>query len=500
MGITLFILGLIASMIGLYGLFRKAGVAPWKALVPFYNTWVMTRLMQTGKVWFFLQFIPIAGFFLTIALTIEFVRRFGRFSLLDHALTVFAPFAYLPWLGYAKTIHYVPERAKVYKKPAYREWIDAAVFAVVASYLIRTFFFEPYEIPTPSMEKSLMVNDYLFVSKLSYGPRLPNTLLALPLVHNTLPLTTSTPSYVEWIAWPYKRIFSRPVDRGDVVVFNFPVGDTSIDKPDYGSLVTYYQVCREIGRQAVLDDPESYPLIIRPVDKEENFVKRCTGIPGDTLSMAHGEVFINGQGQGFPPESERYYHVTTNGTSLSYDFVLEELRIDRQEDTSGNYIELDASHAVVNLTPAMVNKVRRQPGVVSVVADERSGVEKDVFPYDPVHCPWNRDNYGPVVIPAKGSSIRLTDANIALYERAIRVYEGNTLEEKGGHFFINGRPSDTYTFRMNYYWMMGDDRDNSEDSRYWGFVPEDHVVGKASLIWLSLDHGVRWRRMFRAIR
>ena len=494
----IFILGLIASLAGLYGLFRKAGVAPWKALIPYYNTWVMIELMETRKVWFFLQFIPIVGQFITLALTIDFVKHFGRFGLLDHFLVVVAPFAYLPYIGYSKKVAYVGVAG--YKKPVYREWIDAAVFAVVAAALIRTFLFEPYEIPTPSMERSLLVGDYLFVSKLSYGPRLPNTPLAIPLVANSMPLTTSVPSYMEWIEWPYRRLFVRPVHRGDAVVFNFPAGDTSIDRPEFGSQVTYYMQCRAIGRQAVLDDPGAYPLIVRPVDKRENFIKRCTGLPGDTLSMVHGEVFIDGKGQGFPPESERYYHVAMNGTALSYDFTLDELHIDRQDDTSGNYIQQDANHAVINLTPSMAELVRRQPGVLSVVPDEHTGPDTDVFPYDTTHCPWNRDNYGPVWIPARGGAIRLTDTNIALYERIIRVYEGNTLEEKAGRFFINGQPSETYTFRMNYYWMMGDDRDNSEDSRYWGFVPEDHIIGKASLIWLSVNHGVRWRRVLKWIK
>jgi signal peptidase I len=504
MGLLIFILGTIGALIGLYGMFRKAGVQPWKALIPYYNTWIMIELMEMKKIWFFLQFIPIVGQFITIALTIDFIKHFGRFSLLDHTVAVFLPFIYLPYVGYSKDIRYIGHaKVKLYKKSVAREWVDAAVFAVVAATIIRTFVFEAYTIPTPSMERTLLVNDFLFVSKFSYGPRLPNTPLSFPFVHNVMPVTGGK-SYLEWIQWPYRRVFPSPVRRGDVVVFNFPVGDTVIDRPDFGSQTTYYQQCRTIGRKAVLDDPDTYPLIVRPADKQENFIKRCTGIAGDTLSVVHGQVFIDSKGQGLPPESEMYYYVTTNGTPLSADFIQDTLHIDRDNDSAtNNYMQPDPNNpnqAIINLTPAMYRSVKALPNVSSAIMDEQTKVASDVFPYDTVHCPWNRDNYGPLWIPAKGATLTLTPANISIYRRAIQTYEGNTLEVKNGQFFINGQATTTYTFKMNYYWMMGDNRHNSLDSRYWGFVPEDHVVGRASMIWMSYSTGPRWSRMMHMIR
>lgn len=509
MGFIIFILGLIGALIGLYGMFRKAGVAPWKALIPYYNTWIMVDLMHTRKIWFYLQFIPVVGQFITLALTIEFVKHFGRYNLIEHALTIFVPFLYLPYLGYSKDSRFIgPEKVKLYKKSVAREWIDAAVFAVVAATIIRTFVFEAYTIPTPSMEKTLLVNDFLFVSKFTYGPRIPQTPLSFPFVHNTMPGSTNK-SYLEWIKWPYWRIAPRPVERGDVVVFNFPVGDTVIDLPEYGSVITYYAAARKIGRQRILDDPDSYPLIVRPVDKEENFIKRCTGIAGDTLSVVHGQVYINGKPQGYPAESEMYYNVTTRDNAmLPADFIQDSLKIYLKDDTlegNSNGGNIRASQTrpgtlMYNLTPRMVEMVKRLPSVTAVTLDETTETDPDVYPFDTVRYKWSRDNYGPIWIPAKGATITLTPANIEIYRRAIEVYEGNTFEERNGQYIINGQPATTYTFKLNYYWMMGDNRHNSLDSRFWGFVPEDHVVGRASLIWMSYGpDGLRFRRMMRLI-
>jgi len=283
MGWIIFILCTIGFHIGLYGMFKKAGIEPWKALVPYYNTWVMVEKMPLKKYWFFLQFIPIIGQFITIWIYIKFVEHFGRFSLLHHAAAVFLPFIYFPYLGFSKNERYAGNAVvKNYKKSSAREWIDAAVFAVVAATIIRTFIFEAYVIPTGSMEKTLLVNDFLFVSKLSYGPRLPNTPLAIPFVHHTAPII-NTKSYLEWIKLPYKRLWSSPVQRNDVVVFNYPVGDTVIGA--YQSNMNYYDALRDEykgDRQAILDRDD---IIVRPVDKRENFIKRCVAIPGIPCSL-----------------------------------------------------------------------------------------------------------------------------------------------------------------------------------------------------------------------
>jgi signal peptidase I len=494
MGWLLFIAGLILSEYGLSGMFRKAGIPAWKAWIPYYNTWEMINVSRNRKWIFFCQFIPFAGPFFTLALLIDFVKLFGRFSLIDHTLAVVAPFVYLPYLGFTKGITY--KGATTHKKSMLREWIDAAVFAVVAATLIRIFIFEPFMIPTPSMEKSLLVGGYLFVSKMSYGPRLPNTPLAIPFVHNNI---GSLKSYVEWIHWPYRRVWSSPIHRGDAVVFNFPVGDTSIDLPNFGSAVTYYQQCRAIGRQSVLDDPQDYPLVIRPVDKRENFIKRCTGIPGDTLQVINKQVYVNGKSESNPSGAEWRYMVTTASNPLSYDFLYDSLHIRAEEDTNGNYVQLSRTQSYLIMTEEQLSMVQRQPGVISITPYAPPAVDPDLFPYDTTHYAWSDDNYGPIWIPSKGSTIQLTTRNLPLYQRIISVYEGNQLDVKGGHIFINGKPSAQYTFRMNYYWMMGDNRHNSEDSRYWGFVPEDHIVGKATIIWMSWDHGPRWSRMFRLV-
>ncbi|HRB56016.1 MAG TPA: S26 family signal peptidase, partial [Ferruginibacter sp.] len=275
MGWIIFILGTIGWHAGMYGMFKKARIEPWKALVPFYNTWCIVEKIQLKKIWFWLQFIPIAGVFITIWITIKFVENFGRFSLMHHAATVLFPFAYFPYLGFSKNEKFAGKLVMDnYKKSGAREWVDAAVFAVVAATIIRTFIFEAYTIPTQSMEKTLLVNDFLFVSKFSYGPRIPNTPIAMPFVHHTMPIT-GTKSYSEIIKIPYTRWFAKPVERNDVVVFNFPVNDTLInDEENFGSRVTYYQAVREMGRDAVWDKYGDI-IVTRPVDKRENFIKRC---------------------------------------------------------------------------------------------------------------------------------------------------------------------------------------------------------------------------------
>ena len=504
-GWIVFIIAAIGWHIGLYGMFKKAGITPWKALVPLYNTWCMVQKMGLKKYWFFLQLIPVAGQFITIWICIKFVEHFGRFGFWHHAATVFVPFIYFPYLGYSKNEKYAGNAVvKNYKKSGAREWIDAAVFAIVAATLIRTFVFEAYTIPTPSEEKTLLVNDFLFVSKSTYGPRIPNTPLAMPFMHHTIPFF-NIKSYVEWIHIPYTRWFASPVKRNDAVVFNFPVNDTLINDPiidnqqQFGSQTTYYEAVRQLGREKVWEDYGKY-IITRPVDKRENFIKRCVGIAGDTIQLVNGKLMVNGKPEDFFPKSERFYLLhAPEGVILDEDKVIElgfNVRISQGDvESTGK-----ANMLKVNVTNEEKNTVKLPQGyfLTDYIFDHRN----DLFPYynDSTGKDWSADNYGALWIPKKNASIQLTPDNLIRYQRCIEIYEGNKFENRGGKYYINGVEATSYTFKMDYYWLMGDNRHHSLDSRYWGFVPEDHVVGKASLIWFSYENGPRWNRLFRWIK
>jgi signal peptidase I len=494
---------LLLPAVGLYKMFEKAHVPAWKAFVPLYNTWIMLDLAGRPKYWVFFQLIPVLGWFISMGIFVDFVKTFGKFKLYEHALAALIPVFYFAYIGFNKDDRFLgTEGLKKYKKSSSREWIDAGVFAVVAATLIRTFVFEAYVIPTPSMEKTLLVNDFLFVSKFSYGPRIPNTPLAMPFVHHTMPLFNMK-SYVEWIKIPYTRWFSAPVQRNDVVVFNFPAGDTVINKEEYQSERPYYDVARALGngdinagRQIILNDPDDYPLIIRPVDKQENYIKRCIGISGDTLQIKNQAVYINGHPTSLPDYSETDYIVSTAGQPLDETVMKDEYDVD-----INNPVELQQtsspSRFQMLLTAGAKEKMLKSglaKTIVPVIDSSRL-----VFPYSPAYT-WTVDNFGPLWIPKKGAVIALTPENYPLYERAIRSYEGNDLELRNGKIFLNGAETSQYTFKMNYYWMMGDNRHQSQDSRYWGFVPEDHVVGEAWIIWMSWNKGVRWSRVFKKIR
>ena len=497
LGWIIFIVGVFGWHIGMYGMFKKAGITPWKALVPFYNTWCMVERMPLKKFWFFLQFIPVAGQFITIWITIKFVEHFGRFGILEHAATVFLPFIYFPYLGFSNNERYAGKKVvDNYRKSAVREWVDAAAFAVVAATIIRTFVFEAYTIPTPSMEKTLLVNDFLFVSKFSYGSRIPNTPLAMPFVHHTMPFGGGK-SYTEAIKIPYTRWYGADVKRNDVVVFNFPVNDTLInDEENFGSRRTYYQAVRDLGREEVWRRYEDI-IITRPVDKRENFIKRCVAVGGDMLQVKDGIVHIDGKPQDIFAQSERYYKLQTPANEFIDNEKLNSMGISVGEDP-GEKINLQPNLYLINITNAERAALKLPPGysIEPYVAE----MTTDLFPYYDSSHNWSVDNYGPLLIPKRGSSIALTPDNILRYERCIAVYENNKVENKGGKIFINGKEASSYTFKLNYYWMMGDNRHMSLDSRYWGFVPEDHVVGEASMIWFSWQNGPRWNRFFKTIK
>ena len=351
------------------------------------------------------------------------------------------------------------------KKSAGREWFDAILFAVIAATLIRGLFIEAYTIPTGSMEKTLLVGDFLFVSKVNYGARMPITPVSFPFAHHSMPIT-GTKAYYDGIQWKYRRLPGLgEVKRNDVVVFNFPM---EADSPYY-----------------------------RPVDKRENYIKRCVAIGGDTLRIVNTQVYVNGKAAENPQFGETRYFVKSDGTDFNPQ-TLEDMEIEVQRSTADDY--------VFNMTSEEAETIRGWASVKSVTPMIRpeNDYEPQIFPYDPMFK-WNEDNFGPLIVPKKGWTVKLDSTNLPLYQRAITVYEGNKLEQSGSDILINGKRTDSYTFKMNYYWMMGDNRHNSLDSRYWGFVPEDHIVGKALFVWMSWDtngsflNKIRWNRLLGGI-
>ena len=391
---------------------------------------------------------------------------------------------------------------KTYRKTA--EWVEAIVFATVVATLIRIFFFEMYVIPTPSMEKSMLVGDYLCVSKAAYGPKMPNTPLSFPFVHNTMPFSQTKKSFVEWIRRPYHRLagWSR-IRRNDPIVFNFPHGDTvALVEPsnDYYMLLRNYQ--RAFGAKAARERLlEQTDLVYRPVDKRENYVKRVVGMPGDTIVSSHSEIWINGERQADIPGKQYNYFVETNGTPINQE-TLADMGVAKSDI---HYDAASKTYSYLPLTETNAERIAGMRNVTGMIRYEAEGADPDIFPFDERY-PWNVDNFGPLWIPRKGATIELTPENLPLYRRIIEVYEGNSLEERDGKIYINGIPAQEYTFAMDYYFMMGDNRHNSLDSRYWGFVPEDHIVGKPSFVWLSLDKeksfpgNIRWSRLFTKVK
>lgn len=417
------------------------------------------------------------------------------------------------------------------KNPAVRGvmgWVDAIVFALIAVYFVNIYFFQNYQIPSSSLEKSLLVGDFLFVSKMSYGPRVPNTPLSMPLTQHTLPVL-NTKSYLEYPQWDYKRIKGfGPVKLGDIVVFNFPAGDTVATAPDYQARDFYaiayetgrnaypnsinmdsltldqqrvvYDIYYNEGRKQILANPGIYGKVVsRPVDRRENYVKRCVGLPGDTLEIKDRIIYLNGIAQKEPENVQYFYLVQTTGQPIPED-LFRELGLS-VEDTQ--YHNPEQTFYQLPLTHKAYNQLLARKDLISRIEAIQPGPDNSLYPLN-LYKKWTVDNYGPLWIPKKGATIHLTQENLPIYERPISVYEGNKLEVKDGTIYINGEKADKYTFKMDYYWMMGDNRHNSADSRYWGFVPEDHVVGKPIVVWLSLDKDrgwldgkIRWNRIFK---
>jgi signal peptidase I len=503
--VILTIVFFVLTVVALFKIFLKAGRQWWESLIPMYNLWVWVKIIEKPVWWFLLLLVPYINVFMILLMIVELLKCFSKTGLGAQTLSVLVPFFYLPWLAFFDKDPYTPvAKRKVIKKSVTREWIEAIIFAVVAATIIRTFFIEAYTIPTPSMEKSLLVGDYLFVSKVSYGPKVPNTPLSFPFAHHTLPFTDYTKSYLEWIHLPYYRFPGlQKIKHNDVVVFNYPDGDTVALKMQNQS---YYSLIRHMGRHEVWSNKRQYgDIIARPADKRENYIKRCIGLPGDTLQIRDQIVYIDGKPLTSVGTKEYKYILTTDGTPPSKR-SLEKIGVTEEVQILNNPAAPNTQY-LVTLTDDMVKSVQGFSNVKSIqrYLEPAGYTNEDIFPYD-TNYKWNVDNYGPIWIPKKGMTIPINTKNISIYTRIIYKYEGNELKVVGDKIYINGVESNTYTFKMDYYWMMGDNRQNSADSRYWGFVPEDHIVGKAVFVWLSLDENkgwfngkIRWNKMFKFV-
>ena len=407
-------------------------------------------------------------------------------------------------------------------------WVDAIVFALVAVYFINLFFFQNFVIPSSSLEKSLLTGDYLFVSKLSYGPRIPQTPLTMPLTQHTMPVL-NIKSYIEVPHWDYRRVKGLGnVQLNDIVVFNYPSGDSLVNEQrwaaaDYYQMVysygkqlydqanppvnldsmtllqqrDYFAYIYALGRAYIVQNPNEYgDIISRPTDRRENYVKRCVGLPGQTLQIKNHIIYLDGKPNKEPDNVQYTYYVKLK--NMLPEELLTELGITQEDLQSLN------TSGVMPLTAKAAKALAARKDLVESVKLNTDAPTGDLYPLN-ANTGWTRDNYGPIWIPKKGATVKLSLANLPLYERPIRVYENNKLEVRNGQIYINDKPANIYTFKMDYYWMMGDNRHNSADSRYWGFVPEDHVVGKPIFIWWShdVDHpgfkGIRWKRLFTCV-
>ena len=384
------------------------------------------------------------------------------------------------------------------KYSLFTELFDAFVWAALIALFLKTFALEPYKIPTTSMEKSLLAGDYIFVSKLKYGPRLPITPVAIPFTHNKMPFTENNSSFLPYWQLPYKRLGGfTTIKNYDVVVFNYPEGDTIIkDMPEK----SYYTMVRQFGRASI---HKSHKLLYRPTDKRDNYVKRVIGIPGDSVQIVHGKVFVNKIPERSLSTRQFNYHAKARGT---YTDTLHFMKLDvNLQDLS--YNDYNAIYGFP-MTKEMYHELLEQNTFKAIVRYENfdhTSVNNQIFPFDE-NYPWTEDNFGPVYVPKKGESVLLNIHNLPLFKRIICTYEKNILQIRNDSIYINDTYAESYRFKMNYYFMLGDNRHNSNDSRYWGFVPEDHIIGQARFVWLSVDQNknpitnIRLNKMFKFIR
>ena len=469
-----FIIVQVIHFLGTWKLYEAAGRKKWEAAIPVYNAIVLMKIINRSPWWTILLFVPVVNLIMFPVVWVETLRSFGKNSTLDTLLGVLTLGFYIYYINYTQKLVYINNRSlEPTNKTA--DTVSSLLFAIVVATLVHTYVMQPYTIPTSSLEKSLLVGDFLFVSKFHYGARTPMTPIAAPMVHDTLPLL-NVKSYTKKPQLPSFRFFAmQEINRTDIVVFNWPA-DT---------LFNMYKAA-----------DKRYD---KPIDKKTNYVKRCVGIPGDSLSIKDGIVYINGKIMPMPERAKPQfsYTVTTDGNGFDQTYITKELNI-----TDGVYQSTQNTFYFRALTEESANRLRLNPIVKSVIRNISHEAEAVIFPYN---TKWNLDNLGPIYIPKKGVTIALNTKSLPFYKTIIREYENNDLKVKGDEIRINGQIATTYTFKQDYYWMMGDNRHNSLDARYFGYTPEDHIVGKPVFIWMSLDpngkglNKIRWDRVFTTV-
>ncbi len=465
----------VVHFAGTWKLYEAAGRKRWEAAVPIYNAIVLMKIINRPTWWTFLLFVPIVNLIMFPVVWVETLRSFGKNSTTDTILGIVTLGFYIYYVNYTENLNYISDRSL---RPVSKagDTVGSLLFAIIVATVVHTYLIQPFTIPTSSLEKSLLVGDFLFVSKFHYGPRTPMTTVALPMVHDSIPVIHKK-SYLKWPQLPYFRFSGfQKVERNDIVVFNWPVD-------------TVYMFRDKSGRRAD-----------KPIDKKSNYVKRCVGIPGDSIEMRNGDLYNNGKILPFPDRAkpQSSYAVTFDGkTSIDLQSLFADMNV-----TDGASFNLRQDTLMVRaLTADGVKRLKSTPGIVSVTRNVETRNE-NVFPNLGI---GNADNMGPIYVPKQGVTVTLNTKSLPYYKMIITEYEHNKLDVNGDEIRINGKIANSYTFKQDYYWMMGDNRHNSEDSRYWGFVPENHIVGKPVFIWLSLDQTksglkkIRWDRMFTTV-
>ncbi|QDO95546.1 signal peptidase I [Formosa sediminum] len=475
--------------LGTWKLYVKAGKQAWEAFIPVYNAIVLMKIINRPWWWTILLFLPIVNLIMFPVIWVETARSFGKNTTLDTILAIVTLGFYNYYLNYVATdLNYIENRSLEPRTSA-GDWVSSILFAIVAATIVHTYIIQPFTIPTSSLEKTLLIGDFLFVSKLNYGPRIPQTTLALPMVHDSIPKTklksyiaddnleTKDQSLKNKTLLPYLRLPGfQDIERNDIVVFNWPV-DTVTD---------------------FFNTPDRNHW--KPVDKKSNYVKRCVGLPGDSLEVRDGYVFINGKQNELPDRAKLQFSYLVQ--PKTHQFNPKELA-DRYGITDRFGIINDQNtYMFMSITDEAVEQFKNHPNVASItpIKEEQGVRDPRIFPQDPNYN-WNNDFFGPLYIPEAGKTIDLNVDVLPLYKRVITEYEGNTLQVKGSKIYVNGEATTSYTFKQDYYWMMGDNRHNSQDARAWGFVPFDHVVGKPVFIWMSWDQygKPRWDRFFTTV-